>query len=99
MKSIFTFFLCLATALAFGQSKTGEIKGKLEDPQHQPIDGATVTLLNSKNNAVVKTAVSDHEGVFAFENIAPGEYVIAISSTAFQKKNTQPFTVNADQQI
>ncbi|HYF30021.1 MAG TPA: TonB-dependent receptor [Chitinophagaceae bacterium] len=97
MKRFFTFLLmcCCCTSL-FAQTKNGKITGVVTDDKHQPIESATVTLLRTKDKALVKAGITDKAGIFEFEKIAEGEYVLAITATGFTKISSQPFTISAE---
>lgn len=70
--AFFAFFLCLIAALANAQT----ISGHVLRTDGQDAEFATVVLLASADSNLVKGAVSDGKGQFAFENIPPGAYLI-----------------------
>lgn len=85
-------FLCALLALFFvsavsGQA-TGTIRGKLTDAAGKTIEGATIVLLAGKDSAVVKTQLSDVQGVFVFDKLQAGRYHITISMTGFVSRKT-----------
>ncbi|HEX6179589.1 MAG TPA: TonB-dependent receptor [Chitinophagaceae bacterium] len=97
MRKFFTFIvMCCFTLTLFAQSKVGKITGVVTDEKQQPIEAATVTLLRVKDKALIKAGVTDKAGVFEFEKIADGEYIIAVTATGFGKANGQPFTISPD---
>jgi hypothetical protein len=70
--TFFAFFLCLIAALANAQT----ISGHVLRADGQDAEFATVVLLAAADSNLVKGAVSDGKGRFAFENIPPGAYLI-----------------------
>jgi carboxypeptidase family protein/TonB-dependent receptor-like protein len=75
----------------------GSVRGIVHDPQHRPVQGATVTLhANSSDWAV--TANTDQNGEFAFNAIPVGDYSVAAVAPGFSltaqnvvvRSNTQP---------
>ncbi len=55
----------------------------------QPVQGATVELLN--NNKLIKAAIADIKGIVTFENIEFGTYTFFISCTGYESQTTDPF--------
>lgn len=72
--------LVLSTVLAFAQATTG-IRGQVTDELGGIIVGATVTLLDA--SGAQKTAVTNEEGVYVFNGLAPGKYSVSIAHTGF----------------
>lgn len=75
--SIFNLF----TAFIFAQN-TGTLKGKVVNPENNPVIGATVSI----DGTELKT-ISDSNGRFSFEGVLPGEYVIVISGNEYLPKS------------
>ena len=93
MKRYFTFLMLLITTTAFAQ-QTGSITGTLSG-NGRAIESASVTLLRQKDSSLVKAAVSDKNGIFSFENIVFGNYLVAISSVGYERFYTNPITLSA----
>src|SRR5690242_1844252 len=72
--------VCLAAA-AFAQSGSGTLSGQVTDPSGAAIPAATV-LLTGPDHAT-KTAQTDVQGRYAFHNLTPGAYAVAVSSQGF----------------
>src|SRR5713226_7663020 len=78
--------LCLA-ASAFAQQETGQISGKVTDPQDKVVSGATVTL-KSVSTSAQRIATTDDQGVYLFTALQPGLYDVSVKSGQFAE-NTQ----------
>lgn len=78
------------------QTKSGKISGSVNDDQKKAVDGATVTLLRSKDALLVKVSLTDKRGYFEFEKIADGTYTVSVTVTGFQKKVSEPFIISPD---
>jgi hemoglobin/transferrin/lactoferrin receptor protein len=63
------------------QSETGSISGAVKDGAGAAITGAEVSLMHSQN--VVRTAVTDTDGKFILDNVAPGSYAIVVKRSGF----------------
>lgn len=89
------FVLSLVSAVA---QNGGKISGSILKNE-SPATGATVSLLRSKDSAVVKFSVVDREGLYVFENIADGKYIIAATAVGHQKAWSKTVEVTPVQQV
>jgi hypothetical protein len=69
--------LCGAVASAEGVA----VNGTIEDAAGSPLSGARLSL--SGDAAVKREAESDGSGRFAFDDVAPGQYVIRVEASAY----------------
>ncbi len=76
------FLLLIASNAIYAQVK---ITGSVLNAVDKPVDGANVLLLNNSDSLLVKGTVSSASGVFNFENIKPGRYIISVSFTGFKQ--------------
>lgn len=60
----------------------GSVRGVIHDPQHRPIQGATV-ILKAKLADWSRSANTDAEGQFALNAVPIGEYSISVASPGF----------------
>jgi hypothetical protein len=72
---------------ALGQTETGQIIGKISDPNGALVAGAAVTI-KSINTGRELTATSDEEGTYTVTNLQPGIYDVTINAQGFAA-NTQ----------
>ncbi|HEU4511427.1 MAG TPA: TonB-dependent receptor [Pyrinomonadaceae bacterium] len=79
-----TAIICtiLGCGLAFAQQSNGKVTGTVKDHDGAVVSGADVSLLHT-NQAVVRATVTDAEGHFTLNNIAPGDYQLNIERTGF----------------
>ncbi len=88
--------------IAFGitaLSAQSSVTGKVTDEQQQPLSYATVSLLNSRDSALVKTALTDSAGIYLFERLATGEYRLSVSFAGAQTRMGDPFSLAAGQTV
>ncbi|MEZ5424992.1 MAG: TonB-dependent receptor [Pyrinomonadaceae bacterium] len=90
---IFTAVLSISSAAQNSDRFTGVVR----DPNGAVIPGARVLLLNV-GTRMEKLAVTDREGRFTFEKIAPGDYEMRIIARGFapQKQSLQISGANRD---
>src|SRR5215212_4094443 len=77
--AVFSLSLCFQIAVA--QQRTGSLRGQVSDELGALVVGATVTLTAA--NGTQKTTVTNAEGTYTFNSLAPGQYTISIVSPGF----------------
>lgn len=73
--------LTLAVSSLFAQATTS-IRGQITDAQGAAVPDAKVTLTYTEQNAV-RTTLTDREGVYQFQQIAPGDYTLKAEKSGF----------------
>jgi outer membrane receptor protein involved in Fe transport len=63
----------------------GSISGLIHDPQHRPVEGATVTI-RAENSDWTKSITSDSSGEFRFEAVPLGRYKVRVELTGFSEQ-------------
>src|SRR5258708_23828218 len=61
----------------------GEVRGVVEDPQHQVISGAIVTL-KARTSSFSQTGRTGDSGTFAFSTVPLGDYTVTVSQDGFR---------------
>lgn len=72
-----------------------QISGNLLNDQNKPLDYASVSLLYAKDSSIVKGALSNDAGIYAFDKVKPGKYLIKTTNIGYDKAFSQPFQVYA----
>ena len=83
MTKLFLFIIaCVFFSFnAFGQNTlTGSVKS-----EEKAIDAATVSLLKTKDSSIAKIAVTDKNGLFEFEKISNGNYLLQVEAIGYNK--------------
>lgn len=76
--------ICVHTTYA--QKADGIIRGKLVDSTaNQPVNGATISLLQAADSSLVTFTLSNKDGVFEFKNLLPANYRILITHSSFDE--------------
>ncbi len=78
MKQIFTFLLILTTSVSSWAQNTSTLSGKISDTRVQPIEGASVRILNTS----LGTATND-AGEFTISDLPKAKYTLEISAVGF----------------
>lgn len=67
---------------AIGQTETGQISGKVTDPNGAAVPGATVTV-KAVSTGAERTATADSDGLYTITNLQPGEYDVTVKGGNF----------------
>jgi len=87
-------FFCIC---ALGQTNWGTIEGTVLDPAGALVPGATVTLV-FPDGTQMKTA-SDGHGVYRFDHLAAGTYLLRIEATGFRTEEEPDLQLQARQTL
>lgn len=95
------YLICMFTVMvAFAAQRAEAQKGKLNitilNPLQQPMENATVELRKAKDSSLVKTALTDKNGVAEFE-AAPGIYLCMASMLNYNNGFSSSFELTAGQ--
>jgi iron complex outermembrane receptor protein len=94
---LYTLLLVVISwGVSFGQTgKTGSAKvsGSLVNDQGKPFDFASVSIINASDSTIVKGALSNDNGVYSFDKVPTGKYLIKATVVGYAKAISQPFTV------
>jgi iron complex outermembrane receptor protein len=83
---VLCFLLC-ANSLALCQAATS-VGGVVKDPKNAFVAGATVTLV-SRDNTVTARTISGGAGLYRFDHVLPGEYLLSATAPGFETSGVQ----------
>lgn len=95
IKLIFILFLVLPNLFLYAQTSvdTVSIKGKVFTASQKPAENISVTLQIAKDSSLVKVALTDKDGAYAFEKLKPGNYQIIFSGIGFKTVYINTITI------
>jgi len=76
-----------------GKSGGAKVSGSLLNEQGKPMDYATVSLIKATDSTLVKGALSNDNGIYTFDHITAGKYLVRATVVGYQKAISTPFTV------
>src|SRR5215470_17491841 len=76
------FVVALLSGVAFGQTNSGQLTGKVYDPNGARVPGAIVQA-KSEETGLERLATTTDEGFFIFTNLPPGIYEVSIQAQGF----------------
>ncbi len=82
-------FLILCSLWITFSAQAQTISGKITDDKQKPVRSATILLLKQSDSSLVKSQLSDNEGVFIFTGVAAGKYMVKVNAVS-QKANFIP---------
>lgn len=92
----------LASLVLFLSSAIAQNGGKISGSILQngkAAGGASVSLLRARDSATVKIAAANSEGLYSFENIPDGKYVVSVTAVGHRKSFSKIIDVTAQQQV
>jgi iron complex outermembrane receptor protein len=96
MRVLLLFFLLQASvSQSFGQTGIGKINGFVKDVNGKFLDGVTVSVLKEEDSSIQKIALTNKSGVFEFENIAFGKYILSATHVDYITWYGKPFEIKA----
>lgn len=91
---LMTILLLAAGAFAQSQATTGNIEGRVVDPNGAVVPNVSVSATN-KDTGFGKTVLADGEGNFVFVLLPPGTYTVEVkAASGFQPATYDNVTVN-----
>lgn len=94
----FIFLSILAViGLVFNSQGQGRVNGTVIDGNAKTLASATISLLNVTDSAVVKMGVATKEGVYSFESVPFGRYLVSISAVGHSIGFSDIFELTTDQ--
>ena len=95
----FSFLLMLNLAsVAYGQSAAfATITGRALDPKGASVPNATVTATNTETG-IVRTTTTTSDGLYRFDNLAPGIYDVTMNVGGFNKAEAKNIKVQVGEQ-
>ncbi|HJZ78951.1 MAG TPA: TonB-dependent receptor, partial [Pyrinomonadaceae bacterium] len=85
--------LLAASSFTFAQQRAGSLSGQVTDELGALVVGATVTLTLPDGSE--KTALTNNEGTYSFNSLAPGRYGLKIASTGFSNYENNEVEIKA----
>lgn len=90
-KQLICIFYLLITGTCYCQSISGRIGSG-----NQPLALVNISLLKTTDSSIVRTAVTDAQGVFLIEHIAAGVYLVNASKVGYKKQWLTPVTIGTN---
>lgn len=88
MKFVYPLVVGLLISLGSMAQKNGVVRGVLVDTlAHQPVPGATLTVMLRKDSSLVSFAMTDDHGRFEFDGLAEGDYRLLITHVNYHNSN------------
>ena len=98
MKQITALTILIFAGFISVAQNAGMITGKITEDDNKPVVSATVTLLKAIDSSLIKTAITNNNGIFVMPLINAGVYIISVTSTGHIKNSSEKFRVIGGEQ-
>jgi outer membrane receptor protein involved in Fe transport len=95
---IFFIFCISASAAAQSQANSGNIEGRVLDPNGAAVPNASVTATNQQTG-FEKTATGNDEGTFSIILLPPGVYTVRVTASGFSQSVTEDVRVTVGSRV
>lgn len=87
---------CLATTFSLAQEITGDIRGIVRDPSGAVVNGASVEVVNTDRNSVLRSLKTGADGAYVAPLLTPGHYKLVVTAPGFQQFNATDIMLNVN---
>src|SRR5437867_3519120 len=94
----FVILLLVMIPAANAQTVSGQISGRVTDPQGAVIGGAGVRLTSDLTQQV-REFVADENGSFVFLSLVPGDYSVHVEQPGFKTYEQKAIHVSAQERL
>lgn len=81
-------------SFAAARAQDADIKGKVVNSENQPVASASVYLMSSTGNVLIKSAVTDENGTYTILKAPKGNYYIEVTSVGYGKARSAAFDLD-----
>ena len=74
-------------------SAQSQITGTVKDAADKPLPFANVLLMNASDSSLVHGMLASSEGVYQFDHVSPGLFLLSFSMIGYEQWFTQPFNI------
>lgn len=92
---LFFTILHLNNSTALAQTAGSKITGNVIDEAQKPLDYVTISILKAKDSTLVKTSFTDLAGVYSFESVPEGSYMVSAFIMGYKKSFSKSFVIDA----
>src|ERR1700678_3485009 len=94
--AVWVVLLMAGSVLARAQEVSGSISGTVVDPTGASVSGAVVTITNTDQGHVERTAKTDRVGFYTATSLPLGNYSVAIAMKGFKTATVTGLVMNAN---
>lgn len=98
MRFFISLILVWVTGMSWAQTPT-TIKGKVVDRAQVPQEFVNVVLLAAADSSIVKTEITDKEGMFEMVGVAAGSYFVRANLIGFTDQVTTAFSIKEGEEF
>ena len=80
----------------YAQTTAASIRGEIITENQLPAEYSTILLLKFQDSSIVNSVVVGRNGLFQFNNVTPGDYLLLVSKIGYEKLKAGPFHVTTN---
>lgn len=88
---LIAIFIATIISNTFASAQDADIKGKVINQNNQPVVSASVYLMGSAGNELIKSAITDENGNYHIISAPSGNYYVEVSSVGYGKAKSKSF--------
>ncbi|MFI5159634.1 MAG: TonB-dependent receptor domain-containing protein [Sphingobacteriales bacterium] len=88
---LLSVFIAVTYNSANAQAISSAIHGNIQIENSSPADGATIVLLQARDSSIVKSTISNKRGVFSFNGLQAGNYLLFVTKLNYTKTYSGPY--------
>src|SRR5579872_6172826 len=90
--------IALSTNLAWAQTSSGDISGRVVDSGGNVLAGADITLTNQLTGDV-RAGKTDGSGDFVFSSVQPGTYMVTAQASGFKQYEKRDLNLSSNERL
>ena len=98
IRLIMTLFFVISVGMQITQAQS-QIHGVILDDADKPLSNASVVLINAFDSSDVMRTMATENGIYIFNNIGIGDYVVKVFSVGFEDAITPMYSIVTAQDI
>ena len=92
-------FLVVSSGFLCAQEITGDIRGFVKDPSGAALSGATVEVMNTDRNTVIRTLKTDASGNYVAAYLPIGHYKVTVKAQGFKQFDAKDLVINVHDRL
>ncbi|MET0636603.1 MAG: TonB-dependent receptor [Chitinophagaceae bacterium] len=77
----------------------GKLSGTVANQNNSSPGSVTASLLKAKDSTLLKLTVTNKEGLYEFENLSGGKYIVLLSGVSYRKTYSQVVIISPEQPV
>jgi iron complex outermembrane recepter protein len=98
-QQLLTLAIFLLLGIGAAAQQQAVVRGTVQDQKGNGLPAVSIALLNAKDSALVKAAISGENGHYEIATTGSGNFLLSFSAVGFETNYSKPFGLEAGQTI